>query len=278
MEEWSEADRQLMRESPDGGTTATVIALVAAAPSCTPTSASSAMLGWGGGGDLGTRAPHGLAARPPPTAPCDAASECMRRERCGAWRDRVQRTDQGARQRDEPRRVRPRPGEPARPPPPIRLLRRGAHGPRRARRRCSSSARAATWWRRAERLPEVYPSLAPKNARGELPAVLLAPEEEGFEPQNLAMTRSLGDFLMQVSRDAAVATPASPVALLSLISPPRRSLPAPPGPPAVVRAAHEARGDRGRFGRGGGRPTRRITLVVAVRSASGARSRRRTPR
>ena len=56
---------------------------------------------------------------------------------------------------------------------------------------------------KAERLPEVYPSLAPKNARGELPAVLLAPEEEGFEPQNLAMTRSLGDFLMQVSRDAA---------------------------------------------------------------------------
>ena len=86
---------------------------------------------------------------------------------------------------------------------------------------------------KAERLPEVYPSLAPKNARGELPAVLLAPEEEGFEPQNLAMTRSLGDFLMQVSRDPAFTAshptshPAAPTPiylttpLLPLLLPPR---------------------------------------------------------
>ena len=81
---------------------------------------------------------------------------------------------------------------------------------------------------KAERLPEVYPSLAPKNARGELPAVLLAPKEEGFEPQNLAMTRSLGDFLMQVSRDAAFPashptshpTAATPIQLTTLLPPP----------------------------------------------------------
>ena len=88
---------------------------------------------------------------------------------------------------------------------------------------------------KAERLPEVYPSLAPKNARGELPAVLLAPEEEGFEPQNLAMTRSLGDFLMQVSRDAAY--PAShptphPAASTRLTTPPL-----PPPPPSRSRTA-----------------------------------------
>ena len=99
---------------------------------------------------------------------------------------------------------------------------------------------------KAERLPEVYPSLAPKNARGELPAVLLAPEEEGFEPQNLAMTRSLGDFLMQVSRDPAypASHPAShPAAPAYELSPRRRSpllL-----PPAVVRRLARARGDRG---------------------------------
>ena len=99
---------------------------------------------------------------------------------------------------------------------------------------------------KAERLPEVYPSLAPKNARGELPAVLLAPEEEGFEPQNLAMTRSLGDFLMQVSRDPAFTASHRPnphTPLLALISPPRSSPSS--SLPAVVRRLARARGDRG---------------------------------
>jgi len=95
---------------------------------------------------------------------------------------------------------------------------------------------------KAERLPEVYPSLAPKNARGELPAVLLAPEEEGFEPQNLAMTRSLGDFLMQVSRDAALPRLTRRAALTYLTTPPLLPLLL---PPAVVRRLARARGDRG---------------------------------
>ena len=40
-----------------------------------------------------------------------------------------------------------------------------------------------------------------KNARGELPAILLTPDEDPtygeMEPQSLAMTRSIGDFYMQ---------------------------------------------------------------------------------
>jgi len=36
-----------------------------------------------------------------------------------------------------------------------------------------------------------------KNARGDLPAILLTPPAEDAEPQSLAMTRSLGDFYLQ---------------------------------------------------------------------------------
>ena len=90
---------------------------------------------------------------------------------------------------------------------------------------------------KAERLPEVYPSLAPKNARGELPAVLLAPEEEGFEPQNLAMTRSLGDFLMQVSRDAAFTASHPNIYIYPAASTYLTTPPPPPPPPSRSRTA-----------------------------------------
>ena len=36
-----------------------------------------------------------------------------------------------------------------------------------------------------------------KNKRGDLPTILLSPEEKGFDPQSLAMTRSIGDLYMQ---------------------------------------------------------------------------------
>jgi serine/threonine protein phosphatase PrpC len=53
---------------------------------------------------------------------------------------------------------------------------------------------------RSKRLAEVHGTPA-KNARGDLPAILLTPENdeppfESMEPQSLAMTRSLGDFYM----------------------------------------------------------------------------------
>ena len=36
-----------------------------------------------------------------------------------------------------------------------------------------------------------------KNKRGDLPTILITPEERGFDPQSLAMTRSIGDLYMQ---------------------------------------------------------------------------------
>ena len=52
----------------------------------------------------------------------------------------------------------------------------------------------------AKRKAEVHGALA-KNARGDLPAILLTPDEDPtygeIEPQSLAMTRSIGDFYMQ---------------------------------------------------------------------------------
>jgi serine/threonine protein phosphatase PrpC len=53
---------------------------------------------------------------------------------------------------------------------------------------------------RSRRLAEVHGACA-KNARGDLPAILLTPETDAvygdMEPQSLAMTRSIGDFYMQ---------------------------------------------------------------------------------
>ena len=44
-------------------------------------------------------------------------------------------------------------------------------------------------------------SVPAKNARGDLPAILLTPDDDPtygeMEPQSLAMTRSIGDFYMQ---------------------------------------------------------------------------------
>jgi len=52
----------------------------------------------------------------------------------------------------------------------------------------------------AKRKAEVHGAMA-KNARGDLPAILLTPDEDPtygeIEPQSLAMTRSIGDFYMQ---------------------------------------------------------------------------------
>ena len=48
---------------------------------------------------------------------------------------------------------------------------------------------------KSKRLAEVHGTPA-KNASGDLPAILLTPEEDGMEPQSLAMTRSIGDFYM----------------------------------------------------------------------------------
>ncbi|KAL1514567.1 hypothetical protein AB1Y20_003661 [Prymnesium parvum] len=48
----------------------------------------------------------------------------------------------------------------------------------------------------ARRLAEVHNTVA-KNARGDLPTIILTPEEPGFEQQSLAMTRSIGDFYLQ---------------------------------------------------------------------------------
>lgn len=51
----------------------------------------------------------------------------------------------------------------------------------------------------SRRLAEVH-GVPAKNARGDLPAILLTPDEDptygDMEPQSLAMTRSLGDFYM----------------------------------------------------------------------------------
>ena len=52
----------------------------------------------------------------------------------------------------------------------------------------------------SRRLAEVH-GVPAKNARGDLPAILLTPDEDPdfgeIEPQSLAMTRSIGDFYMQ---------------------------------------------------------------------------------
>ena len=52
---------------------------------------------------------------------------------------------------------------------------------------------------RAKRQAEVY-GVPAKNARGDLPTILLTPDDDkdyvGMEPQSLAMTRSIGDFYM----------------------------------------------------------------------------------
>ena len=45
-------------------------------------------------------------------------------------------------------------------------------------------------------MPQAHGTPA-KNARGDLPAILLTPPAEDAEPQSLAMTRSLGDFYLQ---------------------------------------------------------------------------------
>lgn len=53
---------------------------------------------------------------------------------------------------------------------------------------------------KSKRTAEVYGTPA-KNARGDLPAILLTPDTDPdygeMEPQSLAMTRSIGDFYMQ---------------------------------------------------------------------------------
>ena len=41
------------------------------------------------------------------------------------------------------------------------------------------------------------PNCPAKNTKGDLPTILLTPEEGGFDPQSLAMTRSIGDLYMQ---------------------------------------------------------------------------------
>jgi serine/threonine protein phosphatase PrpC len=102
VEEWSEADGQLMRESPDGGTTATVIALV---DGCSLVHAqcgdSNAMLGGEVAAEGTPRAaqPRSPATRRRPATPRLSGCE---RPVADLRRDRVQRVDQGA-QRDEPR-------------------------------------------------------------------------------------------------------------------------------------------------------------------------------
>ena len=49
---------------------------------------------------------------------------------------------------------------------------------------------------KSKRLAEGHGTPA-KNKKGDLPTILLTPEEGGFDPQSLAMTRSIGDLYMQ---------------------------------------------------------------------------------
>ena len=53
---------------------------------------------------------------------------------------------------------------------------------------------------KSRRIAEIH-GTAPKNQRGELPAILLTPDNDDkygeMEPQSLAMTRSIGDFYLQ---------------------------------------------------------------------------------
>ena len=49
---------------------------------------------------------------------------------------------------------------------------------------------------KSRRLAEIHQTPA-KNVRGELPTVILTPDDGEYEAQQLAMTRSIGDFYMQ---------------------------------------------------------------------------------
>jgi len=68
---------------------------------------------------------------------------------------------------------------------------------------CRIFKKSAGQWEldvRSKRLAEVHGTPA-KNARGDLPAILLTPDQDAppystMEPQSLAMTRSIGDFYM----------------------------------------------------------------------------------
>ena len=261
MEEWSEADGQLMRESPDGGTTATVIALV---DGCSLVHAqcgdSNAMLG----GEVAAEGtPRAAQPRSPATRRRPATSRLSACERTVRISGEIEFNElikeHSATNLDEYVRVQESPrGHRLQFVYCVEELMDRGEAPKVFKLGAGGDVVAV----KAERLPEVYPSLAPKNARGELPAVLLAPEEEGFEPQNLAMTRSLGDFLMQVSRDAAFTashpTP-HPAASTHLTTP---LLPPPPSLPQSYGVSHEPEVIEVDLGEVAD-DLRRITLVVA---------------
>ena len=51
---------------------------------------------------------------------------------------------------------------------------------------------------KSQRLAEIHQTPA-KNVRGDLPTVIVAPDDDAQDAQQLAMTRSIGDFYMQES-------------------------------------------------------------------------------
>ena len=169
MEEWSEADGQLMRESPDGGTTATVIALV---DGCSLVHAqcgdSNAMLGGEVAAEGTPRAaqPRSPAAhRRPATSRLSACERTVRISGEIEFNELIK--EHSATNLDEYVRVQESPrGHRLQFVYCVEELMDRGEAPKVFKLGAGGDVVAV----KAERLPEVYPSLAPKNARGELPA------------------------------------------------------------------------------------------------------------